>query len=344
VPDLPINTERNDGARNRLVDVLRRGNSLALVGAGVSVWAGYGSWGQVIEHLAAAVGGVRPEVDTQAIIRNNRNPLHCAQHLGQYLGPAFAAFIQTEFGPNGKRSDAVLLRLCSLPFEHFLTLNFDYSLEQIHGILGRTYQTVSTRNLSDLVKFMRCHDGVAAHRHVLHLHGTFTDPPADLALTDDGYRRLYPDGTLFRKFLWWLTTSKSLIFLGFGFTDSDFLNAIRQAAWDLKEQDEPIHFAIRGIAREDNDEAIRNDSIDTYKIEPVFYELAEGAQDRHAGFAALIEKIAADLKLPVAGPPIVIPTNAAPVAAPEPDDLRRAERLAEELVEKLDPGGDDVPR
>ena len=341
---MPINVERNEGARNRLLTALRRGNSLALVGAGVSVWAGYGSWGQVIEHLAAAVLAIRPEVDTHAIIQNNRNPLHCAQHLGQYLGPAFADFIRTEFGPNGKRPDAVLLRLCSLPFQHFLSLNFDYSLEQIHGILGRACQTVSTRNLSDLVKFMRCHDGVAAHRHVLHLHGTFTDPPTDIALTDDGYRRLYPDGTLFRKFLWWLTTSKSLIFLGFGFTDSDFLNAIRQAAWDLKEQDEPVHFAIRGIARDDNDEAIRNDFIDTYKIEPVFYELAEGAQNRHAGFAALIERIAADLELPLLAPPVVIPTDAAPVAAPEPDDLRRAERLAEELVEKLDPGGDDVPR
>ena len=318
-PACRINAERNEGARNRLVAALRRGNSLALVGAGVSVWAGYGSWGQVIEHLADAVRAIRPELDTQAIIRNNRNPLHCAQHLGQYLGPAFADFLQREFGPNGKRPNDVLLRLCSLPLRHFLTLNFDYSLEQIHGMLGHAYQTVSTRNLSDLVKFMRCHEGVGTLRHVLHLHGTFTDPPADIALTDDGYRRLYPDGTLFRKFLWWLTTSKSLIFFGFGFTDSDFLNAVRQAAWDLKEQDEPIHFAIRGIAREDNDEAIRNESIDSYRIEPIFYQLAEDAQNRHAGFPALIEQIAADLNLPVVAPPLIIPGDAAPVAAPEPD-------------------------
>ena len=122
MPGLPINAERNEGARTRLLTSLRRGNSLALVGAGVSVWAGYGSWGQVIEHLAAAVLAIRPEVDTQAIIRNNRNPLHCAQHLGQYLSPAFADFIQTEFGPNGKRPDAVLLRLRSLPFQHFLAV------------------------------------------------------------------------------------------------------------------------------------------------------------------------------------------------------------------------------
>jgi len=341
---LPINAERNDRARNRLVEALHRGNSLALVGAGVSIWAGYGSWGQVIQHLAAAVHAVRPELDTQQIIDNNPNPLHCAKYLGAYLGPRFAEFIQTEFGPNGKKPDQLLFRLCSLPFKHFLSLNFDYSLEQIHGALNRTYHTVTTRNLPDLIKFMCSHDGIDSARCVLHLHGTFADPPEYIALTNDGYARLYPDGTLFRKFVWWLTTSKCLVFLGFGFTDSDFLHAIRQAAWDLKDEQDPMHFAIRGIQPQENDEAIRNDLNDSYKIDPVFYELAKDPQNRHAGFATLIEGIATELELPLVVPPPVSVDEVPPAAAPELDDLRRAERLAEELVQKLDPGGDDVPR
>jgi hypothetical protein len=341
---LPINAERNDRARNRLLEALRSGNSLALVGAGVSMWAGYGSWGQVIQHLAAAVHAARPELDTQQIINNNPNPLHCAKHLGAYLGPRFAEFIQTEFGPNGKKPDQLLFRLCLLPFKHFLTLNFDYSMEQIHATLGRAYHTVTTRNLRDLITFMRSHDGVDPARCVLHLHGTFADPPEYIALTNDGYARLYPDGTLFRKFVWWLTTSKCLVFLGFGFTDSDFLNAMRQAAWDLKDEAEPLHFAIRGIRPNENDDAIRNDLNDSYKIAPIFYELAADPQNRHAGFATLIEGVAAELELPLVVPATVAVENEPPAAAPEPDDLRRAERLAEELVQKLDPGGDDVPR
>jgi hypothetical protein len=341
---LPINAETNERARTRLVEALRLGNSLALVGAGVSIWAGYGSWGQLIEHLADAVRALRPELDTQQIIQNNRNPLHCAKHLGSYLGPGFAEFIQAEFGPNGTKPNDLLFRLCSLPFKHFLTLNFDYSLEQIHGTLGRPYNSVTTRNLPDLIKFMRSHDGTEVARCVLHLHGTFADPPEYIALTNDGYARLYPDGTLFRKFLWWLTTSKSLVFLGFGFTDSDFLHAIRQAAWDVKDEEVAMHFAIRGLRPDENDEAIRNESNDSYKIEPVFYELADDRQNRHTGFARLIEGIAADLELPLVAPPPVAVEDAAPVIEPQPDDLRRAERLAEELVEKLDPGGHDVPR
>ena len=341
---MPINAERNDRARNRLLEALRRGNSLALVGAGVSIWAGYGSWGRVIHHLATAVHTVRPELDTQQIINNNRNPLHCAKHLGAYLGPRFADFIQTEFGPNGKKPDQLLFRLCSLPFRHFLTLNFDYSLEQIHATLDRAYNTVTTRNLPDLITFMRSHDGIEPARCVLHLHGTFADPPEYIALTNDGYARLYPDGTLFRKFIWWLTTSKCLVFLGFGFTDSDFLNAIRQGAWDLKDEADPLHFAIRGIRPDENDEAIRNDLNDSYKIDPIFYELVEDPENRHAGFGTLIEGIATELELPLLAPKTVAVDNVPPAAATELDDLRRAERLAEELVQKLDPGGADVPR
>lgn len=324
------------------MNALRRGDSLGVVGAGVSTWAGYGSWSQVIKDLANAVQALRPQLDTHAIIKNNRNPLHCAQHLGQYLGNAFGEFIRTEFGPNGQKLDNVLLLLCSIPFRHFLTLNFDYSLEQIHTILSRPYQTVSTRNLFDLVKFMRCHDAVDTPRYLLHLHGTFTDPPGYIALTNDGYGRLYPDGTLFRRFLWWLVTSKSLVFLGFGFTDSDLLGAIRQAVWDLKGQNGPLHFAIRGIGENDNDEAIRNECNDSYKIDPVFYELDETAQNRHVGFVREIERIAAALALP-AVVPAVVPT-AGPTLEPRPDDLRRAELLGQNFIEKLDPGGDDVPR
>jgi SIR2-like protein len=340
---LPINAERNEVAKNRLLEALRRKDSLALVGAGVSTWAGYHSWAQVIQHLAQAVHRALPDVDTQAIIHNNRNPLHCAKHLGGYLGSDFGSFIETEFGPNNRKPNDLLFQFCSFPFRHFLTLNFDYSLEQVHAILGRQCQSITTRNLVNLLKFMRSQDENDTSRCVLHLHGSFDDPPEYIALTNDGYARLYQDGTTFRKFVWWLTTSKCLVFVGFGFTDSDFLNAMRQSAWDLRDERSPFHYAIRGIPRGENDEALRNELYDSYKIDSVFYELAETERDRHEGFAALIRQIAEELALPALAPKAKLEVPAAPVGAPEPEDLRQAERLARELVQKVDPGGNDVP-
>ena len=86
---------------------------------------------------------------------NNPNPLHCAKHLGAYFGPRFAEFIQAEFGLNGKKPDQLLFRLCWLPFKHFLTLNFDCSLEQIHGTLNRAYHTTAQPRVAVLLKKRR---------------------------------------------------------------------------------------------------------------------------------------------------------------------------------------------
>ena len=49
---------------------------------------------------------------------------------------------------------------------------FDYYLEQIHGILDRACQSVTTRNLADIIKFMRSHDGIDPAKCVLHLDAT----------------------------------------------------------------------------------------------------------------------------------------------------------------------------
>lgn len=340
---MPINQEKNARARERLVARLRaKTKPLALTGAGVSVWAGYGTWAEVIDNLARAVRESNPGVDTATIIQNNRNPLHCAQSLGAYLGPRFGDFIQAEFGPKAKSPGSVLFTLCNLPFRHFLTFNIDPSLEQIHIQLPRPYVAVTTgnlRNCRDLTLFMR-DDSDGADRHVVHLHGAYNDPPELIALTNDGYARLYQPGSLFGRFVWWLVTSQCLVFLGYGFTDIDFLNLMRQAVFDLS-AGEPVHFAIRGIAPDQNDEAIRNELNHSYRIDPIFYEIGGQPENRHTGFAELIRGVADQLKIPEAEIPASL-VEEIHVAA-EPDDIRRANELASEFIQKIDPRGDDVP-
>ena len=339
---MAINQEKNARARGRLIESLRTGTPLAVTGAGVSVWAGYGTWKNIIDDLASAVREREPGLDTERVIQDNPNPLHCAKRLGAYLGPRFREFIRAEFGPKGQNPDDVLFTLCGLPFRHFLTLNIDCSLEQIHITLQRSCLSVTTSNLRDLTTFMRGYDVNEAPRRVLHFHGSYDDLPELIALTNDGYARLYQDGSLFRRFVWWLVTSQCLVFLGFGFKDSDFLNVMRQAAFDLADG-EAVHFAIRGIWPDENDEGIRNDLNDSYRIDPVFYELKKKPDNSHAGFAELIRGIAAELELPEVTRPSLHIQDHPPIAPAEAEDIRRAEQLGAELVERLDPGGDGVP-
>ena len=125
------------------MDLLRTGLPIGVTGAGVSVWAGYPCWPDLITRLAQEVRRrTRDEVDTDRVIQNNTDLLHCAQRLGTYLGPDFARFIRAEFGDNNLALHDVLFKLVSLPLKHFLTLNFETSCERAHPAVGRTMRSV----------------------------------------------------------------------------------------------------------------------------------------------------------------------------------------------------------
>ena len=82
-------------------------------------------------------------------------------------------------------------------------------------------------------RFVASIDSPDCPRQIVHLHGVYTDPIETIALTEDGFRRLYRDNHLFQHFLWLLTATKRIVFLGFGFEDTDFLSAMRDAARDM---------------------------------------------------------------------------------------------------------------
>jgi hypothetical protein len=342
---MPINNERNLRARTQLVAALRTNQAFAFTGAGVSVWAGYASWRQVIRHLADRVAErCGDEVNVEVVVRNNEaDPLLCAQKLGRYLGDVeFGDFVRSEFGPNGVSPSDVLYRLIGIPFKHFATLNFDPSLEQLHGVLGRQCGTVSSSDRRSVARFMREMDGQDYPRQVVHLHGIHSDTPGLIALTEQGYRRLYRDNQWFINFLWLLAVSKRLVFMGFGFQDFDLLSSLRDATRDIQENG-LCHFAIVHLRPQDDDGPIRTQLNDRYLIEPVFYEvLGDDEHPDHRGFVELINGLSDELGVTTRAPEAAVPAQAE-VVAPEAEDIRRAEQLGDALLGRIDPGGGDVP-
>jgi hypothetical protein len=146
---LPIDPARNLDARQRLVAALRTQRTLGVTGAGVSAYAGYGTWWGVLHRLAEEVErqsrGAVPDADV--VINANPDPLHCARELGRLLGDArFQRFIQVEFQPRTTTPHDVLYRIANLPFAHFLTFNFDTSNERVHEAVGRPCASVTTAN------------------------------------------------------------------------------------------------------------------------------------------------------------------------------------------------------
>ena len=119
-----------------------------------------------------------------------------------------------------------------------------------------------------------------------------------------------------------------------------FLNAMRDAARDVHANGNR-HFAILPIRRAEDDIPVRQRLNERYLVEPIFYEIAEDGGDPYGGFPELINGIAHELALPVLPTTeIAAPAAADPVA--EAGDLQRAAELADELLGRIDPGGNRV--
>jgi hypothetical protein len=337
-----IDAARNRRALDELVALLRTGQAYAMTGAGVSVWAGYRTWKQVIDRLAAVVADRRgAEVDAPMIVRNHIDLLFCAQALGRELSPEqFAEFIRQEFGPNGQPQHELLFRLVQMRFRHVLTLNFEQSIEEAHTIVAVKCNPLSCCSRTAIAAFLASMDLATYPRQVVHIHGIYTDPNETIALTETGYRQLYRDNRLFQQFLWLLAATKRIVFLGFGFEDTDFLNAMRDAARDVHANG-TRHFAIIPVRPAEDDAPIRQRLNERYLVEPVFYELVEDGGNPFVGFPALINGIAHELALP-ALPVFELAEAQAAEPAAEPADLQRAADLAEQLLGRIDPRGNNV--
>jgi hypothetical protein len=326
------------------VDTLRTRRAFAVTASGVSKYAGYGTWWEVLHRFAEEARKVsRGAIPEPAVLlQNNPDPLHCAKQLAIHLGPHFRGVIRTEFGPNGVTPHDVLYRIANLPFDHVLTLNFDTSLERVHEELGKAATSISVTNRAELLEFLRSIAADGYDRKVVHLHGLFSDDPDEIALTNQGYRRLYHENTFLNKVLWMFAVSRPLIFLGYGFNDDVFNGALRAAAWDAEDNDEPRHFCIMGIWPEDNDVGIRNNHNDSYRVQPIFYDLRGTPENpEHQGFVELVTGISEEMRVTGKPLPVVAP-QPAPQLPPAAQDLRRAQEMGDALLERADPGGNDV--
>jgi hypothetical protein len=336
------NIEQNARARASLIEHLGTGRLIGCTGAGVSVWAGYRDWRGVIDRLAAEVERVRRgEVNVPLVVHNNVDLLICAQRLGEYLGPEFPQFIQSEFGPIGAPVNGVLYRVAALPLWHLLTLNFDSSIERAHVAIGLACNTVTSSDRPAMGRFLRDMNEPAYPKQAVHLHGIYTDRPEQMALTEPGYAALYRD-SFFRTFVWAMA-SKRLLFLGFGFNDTDFTGILRDCARDLRGNG-LSHFAIVGVKPDKDDNQLRYMLNDRYLIEPLFYPVhvdADGTED-HSEFPELINGLATAVGVRERAIAEATPPAVPPAMPPDPDDLRRARELGDQLLGRIARGAGDV--
>jgi SIR2-like domain len=333
---LPIHDrEANSAAKERLIATLRQGRLIGMTGAGLSAWAGYPVWNGALRRLADLVAEITGDAGRgEQVIAQNMDLLFCAQKLGQIIGEVeFSNFLLREFGPTGRYPPNVLLQFASLPLRHIVTLNFDLSCEEAHTVIQVPFQSQSSASDELLLDFFRKMDVPEFPKTIFHLHGQFSDPLDKIALTEVGYQRLYTRSPLFLHHLENLMVSKSILFTGFGFTDSDVVNRFRETArlvrTELNNRQVHYHFAIIGLSGQDggqnDDRAMREFMSDRYLIDAVFYNTVEG-ESPHAEFAELMRELAEACGegVPAAA---VLPAAALVAEVVDPRDVQRMQTL-----------------
>jgi hypothetical protein len=93
-------------------------------------------------------------------------------------------------------------------FKHFMTLNFERSIEEAHAAVELPCGTISCCDRSAISRFLATMDSPDQSRQIVHLHGVYSDPTLTIALTENGYRHLYHDSHLFKHVLWLLAAPK----------------------------------------------------------------------------------------------------------------------------------------
>ena len=332
---------RNQAALEQLIEVCRSQRSIAVTGAGLSWWAGYKTWNELIDQLAERVRERRgDEVNVDAILRNYRDRLLCAQKLAAELGPRgeFEDFIRAEFGPVAPRDRSVLQTFARIPFRDVITFNFEESAERSYEGATLPCRSISSANDRELIRYLRQLDQPQTHRHVVHLHGKHSDPQGGIVLTEGEYRALYRPGGFFKNFLWSIFASRTLVFFGCGFEDSDFVGCLREAGHDLR-LPEICHFALVGLGADQDDRERRAFFNTAYLIDPIFYEI--GPDNSHQGFVETLQALAEAANPEAQAGPNVAAGN---VPGPPRHDLEIVERLGLKFMGVEDFGGDDVPR
>lgn len=337
---MPIHEEgANSAAKARLIAALRERRLIGMTGAGLSKSAGYPLWNEALLHLAARVREVTG--DTQQaddlLVQNANDPLYCAQRLGALIGDAeFTNFIAREFGPNGRTPPNVLLYFALLPLRHVLTLNFDLSCEGAHTAANVPFRSLSSSSNEELAGFFREMNSDGCVKTIFHLHGRFNDPLLNIALTEVGYQRLYGTDTLFHHHFKDMVISKSVMFAGFGFTDSDiehmFYDTARLVKKQLDNKAIHYHFAIIGVGPNGDDRSVRQRLSDRYLTDAVFYNVRDG-DNPHAEFPELMRELAeaCDQTIPAVLSPV---EPLADVVAIE--DIQRMEDMSDGFLRRIE--------
>jgi hypothetical protein len=274
----PDNDEdiRNKIALEELAKALSRRIVFGFLGSGCSKKLGYPLWSELIEELENCVRRKDSTINLEiykSLDQHEKDNLWYAGFLKGRLSDAeFKDLIRDTFSPRPAGIGNFHRQLISIPFKHFLTLNYDTLLEITANHLSMGINSFHWNQQEEVARFFQQINEPEASgvpRSIFHVHGLFNDHRS-VILTENDYLKLYFTDNLTVKVLWSIIASFRMLFVGFGVKDLDLLYFFRKARWDLG-REEHRHFAIMNENVPTTRIYKRQYLREKYGIEPIFY-------------------------------------------------------------------------
>ncbi|MEE0675335.1 MAG: SIR2 family protein, partial [Ruminococcus sp.] len=176
----------NKAVYDELLKQLKNDRVTPVIGAGLSVWAGYPLWSGLLIKKAK---GTKIEAEVNELIKNNEFEKAATKVSEFYRKNTFLRALQAEFSADKideeKRPEYQYL-LKEIFKGPFVTTNYDKALDLL---LNAAY----TVNPQDEFNETAINDHIQNHKHFLvKLHGT-VDDPVHMILTEVSYNNAYGD-------------------------------------------------------------------------------------------------------------------------------------------------------
>jgi hypothetical protein len=204
-----------------LIESLKKKRCVLFVGSGLSTFAGFPSWQELIDRLveeARLVPHARTGGLDELIAENDL--LALAGWVRSTLGKFDFDHIMRDIFDRQFRPDQIPdthRAIVSTDYRAFVTTNYDRLIEDAFYLQRHVSASVM---MPDSV-LMLATALYESYPFVLKLHGSITAPPS-IVLTEDDYDRLVFQTPHLRLFLHALSLSYTLLFVGYSLTDPDF--------------------------------------------------------------------------------------------------------------------------
>ncbi len=280
-----------------LSEVMARSRTVGFVGAGYSIRSGFPAWTQLLKELHKQIerdGGTAPEPekvpDKRWLAEIYAQEVAGKSSLQDALRRAFEQY-QADQRPNVQETaelDRMQMLVARLPFNHFITTNYDSLLEQacntvfeqLNGRKPLESEKCISRDGRVDSQFSDFLGSIAdTRRSVLHLHGRLEGD--ELTLSMGAYDQQYlHDAMLLRMFSIFATCT--VVFLGSSMEDTDMMELLRRSAFHTGGRRR--HYALLPRTNELYDDMLRG----TFGVEPIFYDATE---DDHSDLDLRLERL-----------------------------------------------------